>query len=409
MNSRFLRLTVENFRTLTRMDLPLGPLTVLVGPNAVGKSNVLRVFEFLSDVARAGIEETVEARGGFDEIAYRGGHHTRSGLRIGLQGIWSPYASESEPDEYSLSLLHRRVAGDDRGRYNFSRNERFLLHTEAGAADDKAAETRIELRRTTADIDSAAESEQQQPRPPKVDRMATGLRGEIPVPEDGPSATVIRSFARHLTEVRVFDADVRAARRPSPVGLPGQLLADDASNLVDFLLRLREEHDAWEALLEDVTTLVPSIEDIDVQLVPGTSGRATVQLKERNLRGRTSLADASFGTVRMLCLFALLHDPHPPVMTCIEEIDHGLHPHALELLSERLREASERTQLLVTTHAPVLVDQLEPDEVVICERDAKGASHIPATSTERIREVVEASEGLPLGELWFSGALGGGL
>lgn len=111
----------------------------------------------------------------------------------------------------------------------------------------------------------------------------------------------------------------------------------------------------------------------------------------------------------MLCLFALLHDPNPPVMTCIEEIDHGLHPHALELLAERLREASERTQLLVTTHAPVLVDQLEPEEIVICERDAKGASHIPATSTERIREVVDASEGLPLGELWFSGALGGGL
>ncbi|WP_406167140.1 AAA family ATPase [Streptomyces canus] len=401
MNSRFLRLTVENFRTLTRMDLPLGPLTVLVGPNAVGKSNVLRVFEFLADVARAGIEPTVEARGGYEEIAYRGGNHMRSGLRIGLEGIWSPHASESAPDAYSLSLLHRRVPGEDRGRYHFSRREGFVLHTEA-------AETRIELRPTTAEIVSVVAGEQP-PRPPKVDPMATGLRGELPVPEDGPSATAVRGLARHLTEVRVFDADVRAARRPAAVGLPGQLLADDASNLVDFLLKLREEPDAWAALLEDVTTLVPSIEDIDIQLVPGTSGRATVQLKERNLRGRTSLADASFGTVRMLCLFALLHDPHPPVMTCIEEIDHGLHPHALELLAERLREASERTQLLVTTHAPVLVDQLEPEEIVICERDAKGASHIPATSTERIREVVDASEGLPLGELWFSGALGGGL
>jgi hypothetical protein len=65
LNSRFLRLTVENFRTLTRMDLPLGPLTVLVGPNAVGKSNVLRAFEFLGDVARAGIEPTVETLSSF--------------------------------------------------------------------------------------------------------------------------------------------------------------------------------------------------------------------------------------------------------------------------------------------------------------------------------------------------------
>jgi hypothetical protein len=95
------------------MDLPLGPLTVLVGPNAVGKSNVLRVFEFLADAARAGIEPTVEARDGYEEVAYRGGSHTRSGLRIGLEGIWSPHASESAPDEYSLSLLRRRVPGED--------------------------------------------------------------------------------------------------------------------------------------------------------------------------------------------------------------------------------------------------------------------------------------------------------
>ncbi|MFB7438962.1 AAA family ATPase [Streptomyces mirabilis] len=401
MNSRFLRLTVENFRTLTRMELPLGPLTVLVGPNAAGKSNVLRVFEFLADVARVGIEPTVEARGGYGEIAFRGGDHTLSGMRIGLEGIWSEYASESSPDEYSLGLLRRRVAGENRGRYHFSRRERFVLHHQA---DDAAT---IELLRDTAQVDSSVPGEQLSRRP-EIAGMTTGLRGDLPLPEDSPSALAVRGLAKHLTDVRVFDADVRAARRPSPVGFPGQLLANDASNLADFLLELKKEPDAWDALLEDVTTLVPSIEDIDVQPAPGTSDRVTVQLRERNLRGRTSLADASFGTVRILCLFALLHDPHPPVMTCIEEIDHGLHPHALELLAERMREASERTQLLVTTHAPVLVDQLEPGEVVICERDAKGASRIPATSAESIQEVVEASEGLPLGELWFSGALGGG-
>lgn len=239
--------------------------------------------------------------------------------------------------------------------------------------------------------------------------MATGLQaGTLPLPEDGASATAIRQLAKHLTDVRVFDADVRAARRPSPVGFPGQLLADDAANLADFLLELRKDRNAWGRLVKDVKTLVPSVEDIDVQPTPGHTDRVGVQLKERNLRGWTSLADASFGTVRVLCLFALLHDPYPPVLTCIEEADHGLHPHALELLVERMREASERTQLLVTTHAPVLVDQLRPEEVVICERDEKGASVIPATSTELIHEVVEASEGLGLGELWFAGALGGG-
>ncbi|WP_316753534.1 AAA family ATPase [Streptomyces herbicida] len=393
---------MENFRTLTRMELRLGPLTVLVGPNAAGKSNVLRVFEFLADVARAGIEPTVDARGGYEEIAYRGGSHTRSGMRVSLEGVWSEHASESSPDEYTLNLLRRRKAGDRRGQYDFSRRERFVLHTEPDATSS------VELFRDTASVASPLPGEQPQ-RTPVVGRMATGLQeGHLPLPPDGPTATAIQGLAKHLTDVRVFDADVRAARRPAPVGFPGQLLADDAHNLADFLLELRKDQNAWKRLLKDVTTLVPSVEDIDVQPAPGHSDRVSVQLKERNLRGRTNLADASFGTVRILCLFALLHDPHPPVLTCIEEVDHGLHPHALELVAERMREASERTQLLVTTHAPVLVDQLEPEEVVICERDEDGASLIPATSTELIREVVEASEGLPLGELWFSGALGGG-
>jgi predicted ATPase len=393
---------VENFRTLTRMQLQLGPLTVLVGPNAAGKSNVLRVFEFLADVARAGIEPTVDARGGYEEIAYRGGDHTLSGMRISLEGIWSEHASEASPDEYSLNLLRRRKAGDTRGLYDFSRRERFVLHTE------REAESAFELFQDTARIESAVPGEQPS-RPPELARMATGLdQGTLPLPPEGASATAIRGLAKHLTDVRVFDADVRAARRPSPVGFPGQLLANDASNLADFLLELRKDTDAWSRLLEDVTTLVPSIEDIDVQPTRGHSARVGVQLKERNLRGRTSLADASFGTVRILCLFALLHDPHPPVMTCIEEVDHGLHPHALQLVAERMREASERTQLIATTHAPVLVNELTPEEVVICERDEKGASRIPATSTELMHEVVEAAEGLPLGDLWFSGALGGG-
>lgn len=206
-------------------------------------------------MARAGIEPTVETLGGYEEIAYRGGNHTRSGLRIGLEGIWSPHASASAPDEYSLSLSHRRVPGEARGRYHFSRREHFVLHTEP-------AETRIELRRGTATLNRAVAGEPP-PSPSKVAPMTTGLRGELPLPEGAPSATAIRGLARHLTEVRVFDADVRAARRPSAVGLPGQLLADDASNLVDFLLELREKPDAWAALLEDVTTLVPSIEDIE--------------------------------------------------------------------------------------------------------------------------------------------------
>lgn len=103
----------------------------------------------------------------------------------------------------------------------------------------------------------------------------------------------------------------------------------------------------------------------------------------------------------------MLHDPKPPKLSCVEEIDHGFHPYALDRIVERLRLASERTQILVATHSPALVNRLDSKELIVCERDINtGSSLIPAIDADLVREMEEESN-LPLGELWFSGTLGG--
>lgn len=402
LNNRLLQLTVENFRTLTRVTLPLGPLTVLVGPNAAGKSNVLKVFDFLSHVARDGIQPTIDKQGGFQEIAFRGGHN-QSALRISLDGIWTEYATESSPDRYSLSLQHRRKSGNIRGEYSLSRRERFVQNI----AED--VRSTVDLVREKVVFTSPLPGES----PPKsvtLDRLVSGLQKPEPLRGTGPTLTAVLDIAQHLTSIRIFDADVRAARHPTPIGHVGKHLLDDASNLADFLWELQSKYpEIWEVFLDDMKRVVRDIENVEIRPSPEAPDRLTIALKERGLRGRTQLADASFGTVRLICLLALFHDPEPPILTCIEEIDHGLHPHALRLLADRLREASERAQFIAITHSPVLVDELNPDEVVVCERDRTGPSIIPAINTAKIYARVEASEGMPLGKLWFSGMMGGDL
>ena len=155
--------------------------------------------------------------------------------------------------------------------------------------------------------------------------------------------------------------------------------------------------------------MLPQLLDIEFVMVGGGADQITVFLRERGLRRPTPLADASYGTVRLLGLLALLYGPSPPALTCIEKIDHGLHPQALRLIVERLREASALTQFIVATHSPALTDRLLPEEIVICERDDDGASLISAITTSDVRSIVEESGDLPLGELWFSGVLGGNL
>jgi predicted ATPase len=223
-------------------------------------------------------------------------------------------------------------------------------------------------------------------------------------------------FADRLASFRVFDMDVSAARRAARVPRFDEFadefseLREDASDLASFLLVLSRTHEeSWQRLVEDATSVLPNLRDIRFDLPSGAAREVVVMLEEAGLRRPTQLADASYGTVRLLGLLALLYDPNPPALTCIEEIDHGLHPQALELLVERLREASQQSQFIIATHSPAFADRLRPEELVVCERLPDGSSAIPAISTAEVKRIVRQSEGLPLGELWFSGALGGDL
>jgi predicted ATPase len=189
-----------------------------------------------------------------------------------------------------------------------------------------------------------------------------------------------------------------------------EVLDHDAANLAAFLLALRgKDENSWAQLVADASEVLPQVEGIDFEFPAGPAPQVVVALRERGLRQPTQLSDASYGTIRLLGLLALLYDPKPPALTCVEEIDHGLHPQALELLVKRLREASDRTQFIIATHSPALADRLRPEEMIVCERDDDGSSSIPAISPAEIRRIVEESEDLPLGDLWFFGALGGDL
>ena len=116
----------------------------------------------------------------------------------------------------------------------------------------------------------------------------------------------------------------------------------------------------------------------------------------------TRLSD---GTLRYLCLLAILCDPEPPPLICIEEPELGLHPDILPKLADRLVAASERTQLIVTTHSDILVDAMteRPEAVVVCEK------HEGRTEMKRLRkEDLAAWLGkYRLGQLWIDGQLGG--
>lgn len=401
MDKRLHRLEVENFRSLRKVNLPLRDLNVLVGANGAGKTNVLQVFDFLANIIRTDLEPALDGIGGFDEIVFRGGKKPPTSIRIKVTATWSTYSSTNAPDEYDLRITRRSRENTS----TLERAEKFSFKRIGGRG------RRITIsggRASVADTD-AAEGEVHELQSIGIRRLSSGL-STLPRLADEAGGSEVSAVADRLASFRVFDVVVSSARSASRLTNYREQLAPDASNLAAFLLSLsRTEPRAWSNLVDDAMTVLPQLRGIEFAYPSGAGREVVVTLHEAGLRTPTQLTDASYGTIRLLGILALLYDPNPAALTCIEEIDHGLHPQALELLVERLREASQRTQLIIATHSPALADRLQPDELIICERQSDGSSAIPALSRPQIDRIVAASGDQPLGELWFSGALGGDL
>lgn len=393
----------NNFLSLQNVVLTLKPLNVLVGPNGAGKTNLLKLFQFLGEVARSDLVPAIDSFGGFENLRFRGGPARSRVVSVGVSGIITKYASVNAPDVYSLRFWEQPfLRGPDRREMRMiQRTERILLKRTAGRG------RRIELTGGSVDVEDLQAGAQ----------IGTSQRVSVQPSSSGLAilrrlgrqydAGQVEALAEIFEELRLFEVDVEAVRRPSSTNEPWWLRAD-ASNLAAFL-QWMEEHESpsFVRLCEDVRYVLPGFEGFHFVQVGGSSESVRVDIKERHLRGSTPLSRASFGTIRSIALFAMLHDPNPPKLTCLEEVDHGLHPYALDRLVERLREASQRTQIVVATHSPALVNRLQPEDLVVFERDPdSGATRIINIEPKLIR-TMQTDSGYGLGELWFSGALGG--
>ncbi len=391
------RLEVSNFRSLADVEVPLGDLTVLVGPNGSGKTNVLNVLRFLAATARFDLVAAIDQWGGFEHVRRSGVSKGSQKVKIKVSGQLTKHASEKALDEYEL------VFGE--ASKGLTRSEVFTFKRTSGRGrritvkNKQVAITETLLPFGSSDGGTTGATTH---GPMFATAQTTGL-STLPRLDSGEGISTLANF---LLSVRVLEPDMREARRPSRM-IEGRL-SDDASNLASALYYLKQaDEEAFAGLENEMRYCLPGLRKINFSPMGGAGRAVAVSLTERGITSPVELADASFGTVRMLVLLTALHEPNPPPLMAIEEVDHGLHPYALDILVDRLRAASEKTQLLITTHSPTLVSQLKSNELVVCGRDAEtSASVIPCRSSDELEEAKRKS-GLSLGELWFAGSLGG--
>jgi len=213
---------------------------------------------------------------------------------------------------------------------------------------------------------------------------------------------------RQLQEwVLYCDIDVgpEAPIRQPALVRPTVRLASNGGNLASVLYSMQQQHPAtWRETEELLVTLYPEFHSITFP-PEGGDGKVMLRWWERpyEREGGFSATLLSDGTLKLLCLIAILKSPDPPALICIDEPELGLHPDWIKVVAELLQSAASRTQLIVATHSPQLVSKLTPQQVVVTEKSG-GETRLGSLSPEDLAKWLQEFN---LGELWLAGHFGG--
>lgn len=365
--------------------IDLLPLNVVIGPNGSGKSNLIEAIGLLQSAPRE-LAVPVREGGGVRDWLWKGSDN--GAPTASLEAVID-YPQGKMPLRYGLSfteVAQRFELTDERIEnykpYPGHDQPYFYFSYEHGRPILNVAQERRELRREEMHPEQSILSQRKDP-------------------DQYPEITYLGEILQNIRIYREWSfGRYTAPRLPQKADLPNDFLSEDARNLGLVLNRLRREPTAKRTLLTELGSLYEGIEDFDVNVEGGT---VQVFFQENGITvPATRLSD---GTLRFLCLLALLCHPNPPPLLCIEEPELGLHPDVLSRLAGILQGASERTQLVVTTHSDILVDALtaSPESVIVCEKE-NGSTSMRRLNKEELAVWLEK---YTLGQLWTRGDIGG--
>ena len=356
-------------------ELKLERLNVLIGPNGSGKSNLIEVIGLLRVLPQLkGLRELTSQGAGVVEWLWAG--ETAADRVALIQSVFEPPGGRAVLQyEVGLAANDSNVAIVD---------ER--LHPEGGGLGAKGTFDRSEALYSTP---AASWLTQLHLHRDQTDFASTA----------GP-------LAESLERTRIYRelglGPSMASKRVQPTDQPDDFLQEDGSNLAVILNRM-ELDGSLAKVQKYLQRFLEPFQGSSIQLHPKG---AHLAIKERGLRRFTHSKRLSDGTIRYLCLLAILCHPNPPPLICIEEPEIGLHPDILHDVAGLLLEAAERTQLIVTTHSDILINALsgDPEAVVVCERDFDAGTTFRRLSQDKLDTWLEDFK---LGEIWRSGEIGG--
>jgi predicted ATPase len=358
------RFTIRGFKSIRELsNFSLGSLNVFVGANGAGKSNLISFFHLLRSLMENNLSNYIRLNGGISDLLYNGRKTTSE---MFFETIFGPrgYRFKIKPgaDEENFAIA-------EEARY-YDWNKRWWELGDSG--NDKPLLVR-EVKSKTRDAQYSR-----------------------------PAYDAICSWKIY----HFHDTSATAPMRHAEIIQDNETLRPDASNIAPFLLRLREEEEnTYQEILDTCRIAVPYLDDF--LLKPKKYGEA----EKVSLTWKTKGTDypmqpyhLSDGSIRFICLVTALLQPDPPAAIIIDEPELGLHPEAIRLLGELIQNAAKRTQLIVATQSPLLLDQFSISDIVVANR-RDGQSVFERLNPEDYSVWLEDYS---VGELWTKNVIQGG-
>lgn len=329
------RVVLKDYKSIKACNVSLGSLAFLVGPNGSGKSNFLDALRFVADALRTSLDHAMRERGGINEVRRRSsGHPTHFGVR--LEYVLPDGAS----GHYAF-----RIGAQPGGGF-VVQNEECVVHP----ADVTASSA------SYAVTSGSVKSSSQAPPPAQPDRLY--LVNAAGLPEFRPVYDALSRMGFYSLN----PDEIRTLQKPDQ----GDLLRRDGSNIASVVDQMEKRHDSGKIRIEEfLEKVVPGVRGVAHRTV---GGMETLEFRQdvpgAKAPWKFPAASMSDGTLRALgILVALLqarNGPNDQAVTVplvgIEEPELALHPAAAGVILDALREASKRTQVLVTSHSPDLLD-----------------------------------------------------
>jgi predicted ATPase len=367
---------IKGFKSFDRdgAKIPFGDVTVLIGANGSGKSNIVSFFEMLNFLVTGALQNYI-AQHGFATSFLHYGPKLTSRLEGNVKFVEVQRHSTSS---YYLVLSH-------------AVNDVLIFNEET-----------IEFHKRG------------HKKPQTISLNPGSKESELKEIQKNPRKKTEKTIYHLLKQCQVYqfhDTSSAARVRNKCYIQDNKFIYSDGGNLAAYLYRLKTTEDGgkyYERIIQYIRMAMPQFHDFDLRPLPENERYVMLNWydnTQKELFGPHQLSD---GSLRFICMAALFLQPPGmlPSVIVIDEPELGLHPVALGLLSGMVRKASRHCQVVLATQSPALLDEFEPEEVVVVERDEKSHS----TKVNPIKDQKQLDEWLKeytLSELWDKNVLGG--